>query len=325
MHRIFSVVLSSAVVFSLYLFPAMSQSQAAGESKGVGQSPTETKTKVKTLTWSGCGISKKAFMKELAKAFEARTGVKIKLSGGGATKGIRNVASRKLDLGGACRHTIENPVNLSPHPLERRVRMIPVAWDALVVIVHKSNKVENISLDQIRKIFTGKITNWNQLSGGRNAPIELYVRKGKISGVGRTVRELIFANYNQKFVARHVEKSSGPIERAIQGDAVNGIAITGISSARKRKGKIKILNLEGKEPSFANIKSGEYLLYRPLYIVTHLQNSDPDVKAFVRFVHSEEARLIMRKVGTVPYTDAIHLWLKYIGQLQTALAKGLTQ
>ncbi len=321
MHKIFSVVVGSAVVFSLCLFPVMSPSQAAGQPKVAG----ESKPTIKTLTWSGCGISKKAFMKELAKAFEAKTGVRIKLSGGGATKGIRNVASRKLSLGGACRHTIENPVNLSPHPLERRVRMIPVAWDALVVIAHKSNKVENISLDQIRRIFTGKITNWNQLNGGKNAPIELYVRKGKISGVGRTVRELIFANYNQKFVARHVEKSSGPIERAIQGDAVNGIAITGISSARKRKGKIKILKLEGKEPSFENIKSGEYLLYRPLYIVTHLQNSDPDVKAFVRFVHSEEARLIMRKVGTVPYTDAIHLWLKYIGQLQTALAKGLTQ
>lgn len=315
MHKIFSVVLSSTVVFSLCLFPAISQSQTAG------QSPT----KVKTLTWSGCGISKKAFMKELAKAYEAKTGIKIKLAGGGATKGIRNVASRKLDLGGACRHTLESPRTLSPHPLERRVRMIPVAWDALVVIAHKSNPVENVTLDQLRKILTGKITNWNQLKGGKNAPIVLYTRKGKISGVGRTVRELIFANYKQEFVSSHVEKSSGPIERAIQGEAVNGIAITGISSARKRKGKIKILKLEGKEPSFANIKSGEYLLYRPLYIVTHLQNSDPDVKAFVRFVHSEEARLIMRKVGTVPYTDAIHLWLKYIGQLQTALAKGLTQ
>ena len=147
MHKIFSVVMSGAVVFSLCLLVAISPAQA------VGQSPTATKTKVKTLSWSGCGISKKAFMKELAKAYEAKTGVKIKLSGGGATKGIRNVASRKLSLGGACRHTIENPVNLSPHPLERRVRMIPVAWDALVVIVHKSNKVENITLAQIRRIF----------------------------------------------------------------------------------------------------------------------------------------------------------------------------
>ena len=327
MHKIFSVVLGSTVIFSLCLFPAVGQSQAETKAATQAETKAATQTKTKIITWSGCGISKKAFMKELAKAYEAKTGVKIVLSGGGATKGIRNVASRKLDLGGACRNTIENPVNLSPHPLERRVRMVPVAWDALVVIVHKSNPVDNITLDQIRKIFTGKITNWNQLKGGKNAPIELYVRKGKISGVGRTIRELIFANYNQRFVAKYVEKSSGPIERAISKDAINGIAISGVSSARKRekKGQLKILKLEGKEPSFANIKSGDYLLYRPLYIVTHLQNSDPDVKGFVYFVHSEEARLIMRKVGTVPYTDAIHLWLKYIGQLQTALAKGLSQ
>ncbi len=276
----------------------------------------------KTLTWAGCGISKKAFMKELAAAFEKKTGVKIKLFGGGATKGIRQVAARKIDLGGSCRATIENPRNFSSHPLERRVSMLPVAWDALVVIVHKTNPINNITREQIRKIYTGKIKNWKQL-GGKNAPIELYVRKGKFSGVGRTIRELIFANYDQEFVGTHVVKSSGPLERAIQGDAVNGIGITGISSARKRVGKIKILKLEGKEPSYENIKSGAYLLYRPLYLVTHLQNEDPDVRRFVTFAQSEEAAEILRKVGTVPYTDGIQLWTKYLGQIQTALDRGL--
>ena len=275
----------------------------------------------KVLTWAGCGISKKAFMKEMAIAFEKKTGIKIELKGGGATRGIREVANRTRDLGGACRHTIQDSNTLAVDPRERRVRLDPVAWDALVVLVHRSNPVDNITFDQIRKIYTGKITNWKQI-GGRNAPIELIVRKGKISGVGRTIRELIFHNYNQEFTKRaKVVKSSGPLEKAIAKDAVNAIGISGISSARKRK--VKMLKLEGKEPTYENIKNGDYLLYRPLYLVTHLQNKDPDVWRFSNFVHSEEGRRIMRKAGTVPYEDAIHLWLKYLTQQNKAQQAGL--
>lgn len=277
----------------------------------------------KELTWAGCGISKKAFMTEMAKAYEKKTGIKIKLQGGGATKGIRKVAKREIDLGGSCRQILENPNTLSSHPKERRVQMDPVAWDALAVLVHKSNPVENITLDQLRKVYTGRITNWSQL-GGKNAPIELYVRKGKISGVGRTIRELIFYDYNQVFYSPriHIKKSSGPIEKAIQKDAVNGIAISGISSAKRRK--VKLLKLEGHEPSYKNIQNGSYLLYRPLFLVTHLRSLDnPEIYKFSQFVHSEEGKAIMRKVGTVPYEDGIHLWLKYLNSVRKAQEAGL--
>jgi len=279
----------------------------------------------KELTWAGCGISKKAFMAEMAKAYEKKTGIKIKLQGGGATKGIRKVAKREIDLGGTCRQTLEDPNTLSSHPKERRVQMDPVAWDALAVLVHKSNPVNNITLDQLRKVYTGRITNWRQL-GGKNAPIELYVRKGFISGVGRTIRELIFYDYNKKFYSPriHVERSSGPIEKAIQKDAVNGIAISGISSAKRRK--VKLLKLEGHEPTYDNIKNGSYLLYRPLFLVTHLRSLDnPEIYKFSNFVHGEEGKKIMRKVGTVPYEDAIHLWLKYLTSVRKAQEAGLQQ
>lgn len=279
----------------------------------------------KTLTWAGCGISKKAFMTEMAKAYEKKTGVKIELQGGGATKGIRKVAAREIDLGGSCRQTLEDPNTLSSHNLERRVQMDPVAWDALAVIVHKKNPVNNITLEQLRKVYTGRITNWSQL-GGNNAPIDLYVRKGKISGVGRTIRELIFYDYDQKFSSprMQVKKSSGPIEKAIAKDAVNAIAITGISSAKRRS--VKLLKLSGHDPSYENIKNGSYLLYRPLFLVTHLRSLDnPEIRKFSQFVHSEEGKKIMRRVGTVPYEDAIHLWLKYLTSVRKAQEAGLRQ
>lgn len=269
------------------------------------------------LSWAGCGISKNAFMTEMAAAYKKKTGIEIDLQGGGATKGIREVASGSADMGGTCRHLLENQQTMSTVPEERRVQLTPVAWDALVVIVHKDNPVKNITLDEIRALYTGKITNWKQL-GGHNAPVELYVRKGKISGVGRTKRELIFNNYDQEFVATHVVEESANLERDIVTNP-NGVGITGVSSARKIANIAKILTLEGKEPSYEHIKSGDYLLYRPLYMVSHLQASNPEVARFRNFVMGPEGTQVMRNVGTVPYEDAIHLWLKYLDQQERAI------
>ena len=99
--------------------------------------------------------------------------------------------------------------------------------------------------------------------------------------------------------------------------------MTGISSARKLKGIAKILKLDGKEPSYENIRTGQYLLYRPLYIVSNLQEKDPEVKKFVTFVAGDEGKAIMRTVGTVPYEDAIGLWLTYLDQQNRAMANRL--
>jgi len=275
----------------------------------------------KKITWAGCGISKSAFMGEMAAAYEKKTGVKVELLGGGATKGIRQVASKEVQIGGTCRHVIEKDKSLMTHEEERRVELRPVAWDALVLMVHKDNPVENVSLDQLRKMYKGQITNWKEL-GGKDAPIELYVRKGKISGVGRTLRELLFYNYDEEFVAKYVAEETANLEKDMVTNP-NGAGITGISSARKLKGIAKILKLDGKEPTYENIRTGQYLLYRPLYIVTNLQEKDPEVKKFVTFVSGDEGKQIMRSVGTVPYEDAIGLWLTYLDQQNKAMANRL--
>jgi phosphate transport system substrate-binding protein len=95
------------------------------------------------------------------------------------------------------------------------------------------------------------------------------------------------------------------LEKAVEANA-NAAGVTGVSSARKRN--VKILQLQGKEPSYDNIRSGEYLFYRPLYIAhnpSHPRYSE--VKKFVDFAHSREGRKIIRKQGVVPYLDALHL------------------
>ena len=270
-----------------------------------------------SLLWAGCGITKKAFMAELAKAYEKKTGIKVNLKGGGATKGIRNASKGAIDIGGACRPIIDG------HAEERSAYQVPVAWDALVVIVNPKNPVDTISVRQLQDIYTGKIKNWNQL-GGWDKPIELYVRRGKISGVGRTLRELVFANFDQNFVgAKHIVRSSGPLEKGIQTNML-GLGTTGISSAKRRK--VKILKLNGKEPSYENIKSGSYVLYRPLYLVTKGRASaDKKVKEFITFALSREGRGVIKRAGSVPYSDAMGLVMKQIEQYDDAIDKGLQQ
>ena len=176
------------------------------------------------LSWAGCGITKKAFMAELASAYQKKTGIEIVLEGGGAAKGIRRVGDRSVAIGGTCRPKLIGRTD------EMRTRLNPVAWDALTVIVHPDNPVDNIELEELQALYEGRITNWQQL-GGPDRPVDLLIRRGKLSGVGRILRELVFNDYDKTFISEHVYKSSGPLEEAVEINP-NAIAVTGVSSSK---------------------------------------------------------------------------------------------
>lgn len=266
------------------------------------------------LHWVGCGISKKAYLVSLAKAYEKKTGIAIDVQGGGATRGIRNVANMTADIGGSCRRKLHGVAE------EQGVVQVPVAWDALVVIVNKSNPVSNISLEDLRKVYLGKITNWKQL-GGSDTPLRLLVRRGKISGVGSTARKLLFNNYEQEFVAGELFDSSGPLEKQVIVEA-GAMGITGISSARKRD--VKVLDLEGKSPSYDNVRTGKYLLYRPLYLVYNKHSKQAEeARKFIRFAGSREGRDVIRANHTVPYLEGLNLLRVKLKESKMARQGGL--
>ncbi len=259
------------------------------------------------LKWVGCGIAKKAFMSALAAAYEKKTGTKIRLEGGGATRGIVDVAEGKANVGGTCRHALVKED-------ERGVRLIPVGWDALVVIVHPSNKVSNLTLEQLKDIYTGSITNWKQV-GGADRKILVVARAGKISGVGRMFRELVFKNPEQDFTphAKIVEESTG-VEESVEKDP-GAIAVSGVSSAHKRA--VKLLKVNGKAPVHENIADGSYLLYRPLYLVIS-QNADEAVRKFAAFAQSPDGQAVISGEGTVNLKEGSQLWGLYRKEMQEA-------
>lgn len=254
------------------------------------------------IYWAGCGITKKAFMAELASAYEARANVKIVLEGGGATRGIRDTVNLRIDMGGTCRMSLPEMDSSELH-----ATLHPVAWDALAIITHNDNPVNNFTTEQIKAIYTGKIKNWKSL-GGPDAPIHLYARKGSISGVGYAIRQYIFQDGSIEFDTQYIVKSSGPLEKAVEKDRY-AMGITGISSARKRD--VKIAGFNGKVPSYENVRSGEYGLYRPLYLVTG-PSPTKKVQNFITFATSQEGEQIIRDNGTVPYSDGLTLMRKML-------------
>lgn len=308
-------MLKKILLYTLLSFVVAGQQAAVAETK--------------EIKWVGCGISKLGFMKDISNAYEKKTGIKIKIEGGGATKGLRQVASGKSELGGSCRLplVLHEKRTAGVIDTESTIKLIPVGWDALVVIVNKDNKmVDNITREQLRDLLTGKITDWKQLGAKTSKKINLYVRKGKISGVGRTLRQQLFNNTDEEFAKTAiVKKSSGKIEKAILKDKA-GIGVSGISSSRHRD--LKMLKLDNLEPTMDNLKTAEYSLYRILFLVAPTDyKKRPELKQFVDFALSQEGSKIIRKAGTLPYLQGIGLIHKaspdYIDEIEVVDQQGI--
>lgn len=253
------------------------------------------------LSYTGCGITKKAFMAELAAAYKAKTGVEIDISGGGATKGISNASAGNADLGGGCRHKLAGTE-------EANAQQVHVAWDALVSIVHPDNPVSSLTSEELKKILTGETTLWSTVGGDSAVRISVGARNGKISGVGRMVRELIFRDVGADYASDALSyPSSGPLEQAVESTR-SMIGMTGVSSARKRA--VKILSIDGIEPSYDNIASGEYPYFRPLFIYVGA-DATPEVQDFLAFARSPEGQALIRAQGTVNLEDGAGLEPRY--------------
>ena len=245
-----------------------------------------------------CHISKDAYITDMINAYREKNGIHIDVRAGNSTSAIRDVQIGIADIGGTSRYLIPNEKR------ETGVKLLPVAHDALAFIVHKDNPVESISQEQAKAIYTGRIRYWSEL-GGNDQKIEVYALKNKISGNGRTLRELLFSNTHKNFHTHRVFDSIEVLEQSLTQNA-NAIAITGVSSAHMND--VKIVALNGVKPSVQNIKTGDYSLYRPLFLTydPHSPNIE-SVKDFIRFVLSKTGQDVMRSNGVVPYREAMSL------------------
>lgn len=251
------------------------------------------------LRWVGCAESKRGFMDVLAAAYHEETGTKITLESLDVRQAILAVASGGADMGGSGRRKL--------HDDNRNVRLISVGWDALVAVVHPTNPVKNISLNDLRAVFNGTITNWREL-GGADAKIEVVVRQDPTAAVDLLGRELLFQNSNHSFPASATKvESSGRLEARVA-EQRYAIALAA-TSAGKPKG-VSVLDLDGTRATYGNVASGNYPLARPLYLIVPKSASD-QVKAFAKFATTAVGQGSLQRAGTVNTEDGGGLWKRY--------------
>jgi phosphate transport system substrate-binding protein len=247
----------------------------------------------KEIKTFGCGITKSAFLVKLNSAYTKETGIKVTIPGrGGAVKAMKLVDAEKVDAASGCRPPLKG----------MGIKATVVSWGAIVPIAHKSNKVNNITVDQLKGILAGKITNWKEL-GGDDAQIKLYIRNGKNSGVGYSARKLLFNNPNQEFAKNAKKKgSSGPIRKACA-KSKYAFGIDDVKSAQKG-GKLKLISLNGVTATKTNIMNGKYPLGRPHYIYT--KNSS-EGKKFLQFALSKKGQKAISDAGSVNLQEGKNL------------------
>ncbi len=280
---------------------------------GLGLAAFTSTTSAQDLTWTGCKTTSTAFMSQLASTYQKTTGLQIALSTENSTAGIRQTASGKTDFGGTSRQTTADQV-------EQRARLHPVAWDAIVAVVHPENSVNTISLDQLKQVMTGQLTNWTEL-GGKNQPIVVYTRKGNLTGIGRTARELLFGNPEAKLHSTQSFVSSAGIKRVMRNSKYS-IALNAFSASQQDN--LKVLQLDNMTATSSSIASGTYKLAHPLYLVTTRQPT-PDVKKFVMWVQSPTGQSIIEAHGTVSLRQGNRLWLPYRNHMNRLVTNAATQ
>ncbi|HCZ10687.1 MAG TPA: hypothetical protein DHV16_00195 [Nitrospiraceae bacterium] len=245
------------------------------------------------IVGSGCSVSNLGYLSEIAGEYERLTGVKVLVRGGGTVVGIEDLRAGRVDFAASCREKAAS----DPDDVE----FIQVAWDALVFIVHKSNPVGNISVDDIRAVCEGKITNWKELKG-RNAAVKIFrSRPGKgLSGIDDSMRKMVLQgselheNRNALSLA-----STGIVEQMVE-KTEEGFAASGFSSARKRD--VKMLRINGIYPNKTSIASGKYTFKRPLFILIP-KKAKPETKKFIDFVLSKEGQRFISSQGIVSLSD----------------------
>ena len=204
----------------------------------------------------------------------------------GSGSGIQAVQEGRCDIGLSSRA-------LKDAEKEAGLTETVLAYDGIAMIVNPANPVEDLSLEQIADIYTGKITNWSEV-GGNDSQIVLIGREagsGTRGGFEEIVGVVDACQYRQEL------SSTGDVITTV---AQNPDAI-GYASLAAVKDTVKALKVAGVTPTEATVKDGTYTIQRPFVLTTKTGEKLNDVaQAFFDYATSAEAGEIITAAGAVP-------------------------
>lgn len=227
---------------------------------------------------------------EIAVRFEKlHPGVRVDVQTGGSSRGVNDVAKGLVDIGMASRQLKNSEVGLTPHT---------IAWDGISIIVNKSNPIQQLNSDQVRAIYTGKVTNWSVLGGPDKSIV--VVNKAE----GHSTLELFLDYYqltSDQVKAHIIIGDNQQALKTVEGNP-NAIAYVSIGSASyeaSHQAPIKLVGLGNIQASMENVAKGVFPLSRPLNLLS-TKNTSRLAQEFIQFAKSSQVDDIIKQQYFVP-------------------------
>lgn len=253
-------------------------------------SPQETPTESTEPTPSGTvtiagSTSVQPLAEELGNFYmEVNTDARIEVAGGGSGAGVKAAQSGTADIGMASRALKDD---------ETGIKDIVIAIDGIAVVANSGNAISNLTTEQVKDIFSGKITNWKDV-GGADANI-VVVNREEGSGTRDAFKEIVLGD--EEYVAEAIiQNSTGAVREAVSQDvnAIGYISLGGLNDS------VNALNINDVAPTEENIKAGTYPVSRPFNFLVNESNAPTDVtQAFIDYVLSEDGQAVVAEHGYV--------------------------
>ena len=293
MKRIVSIALCLILALSLAACgqtaaPAATTAPAASTAPAATEAPATTAAaKLSGTVATDGSTSMEKVIGALGEAFmEANPDTTFTYNPTGSGSGIQAVQEGRCDIGLSSRA-------LKDAEKEAGLTETVLAYDGIAMIVNPANPVEDLSLEQIADIYTGKITNWSEV-GGNDSQIVLIGREagsGTRGGFEEIVGVVDACQYRQEL------SSTGDVITTV---AQNPDAI-GYASLAAVKDTVKALKVAGVTPTEATVKDGTYTIQRPFVLATKTGEKLNDVaQAFFDYATSADAGEIIAAAGAVP-------------------------
>ena len=217
--------------------------------------------------------------------------VNVSIRGGGSGVGIAALIDGRADIADASR-----PIKTKELKTARERGIDPfanvVAKDGIAVVVHSDNPVNALSLETLKRIYTGEINNWKEV-GGPSRPI-VVISRDFASGTFEVFKKLVLGGAKVRDGALMLASNKAVATTVTTTpDAIGYIGLGYLSD------DVKALKMDGVIPTNETVKDGSYKLARPLYMYT---NGKPKglLKSYIDFVLSKEGQRIVKEVGYVP-------------------------
>ena len=226
---------------------------------------------------------------QAAAAFtEMHPGVKIDVSGGGSSTGVKSAGEGTADIGMASREIKESELDEFPN-----LAIHTIAKDGIAIVVHPDVGVDGLTIEQVRSIFAGEITNWSEV-GGSDTPIVVISRE-EGSGTRGAFEEMVMGEESPIVETALLFPSNGAVRTAVSTtpDSIAYLSFGYLDDS------VKALAIDGVDATVANALNGSYPVVRPLNMLT---DGEPEgvEKAFLDFIFSSDGQAIVEEEGYLP-------------------------